>query len=257
MKKSLSVVAIISIVLSMASCGSGSSSYAYPSSTSSASKGVSFADKKAYVEREFADIICNDFRNELPYSDMIGLPLSQLKAAVNASDTWSEDTSMWASLSETAGLNFEEFAYTFSNRAFNLEGGMGNNIKSTIISHIIAGAGNMLSADLESATYVYVLTDGSSQQLISSVVVCITNTGKTSNEIAELFYSAYKSGLASDEDDAFDTYAGLISDVDYEELYNWGNGLSSEFPSCYGGLNYYYTDNGSLVFEVFSVAAVS
>jgi len=257
MKKVLGMAIIVSMVLSIASCAGGSSSSAYPASTVSASNGVSFADKKAYVESEYAGIICNDFRELLPFSDIIGLPLSKLKSAVNASDTWAEETSVWTDLEEIAGISSENVAYTFSDRAFNLKGNTKNNVEDTILSHFIAGAGNMISADLESAQYVYVFTDGSSQQLITDVLMCLTNADVSSSEFGKTVYSSYGNGLVSDADSNgnYDTYLGLISNVDYEEIYDFDHEEGAKYPSCIGGLNYFYTNDDTLVIQVLSVEA--
>lgn len=95
-----------------------------------------------------------------------------------------------------------------------------------------------------------VVTDGTSKNLISQVVICWTNTGATKEQLIEAVKSAY---TVSEESDGFATYAGIISDADYEAIYDYDHGLTTEYPACLGALNHYYADD-TLILDIMKVS---
>ena len=236
-KKILSAILAIAMVLSLSSCKE---------------KAVTFEEKKEYVESNYSRYITNDFRSELPFDDMIGLPLAELKQAIETSEKWTADTSMWADVRQIAKLDVDS-DYSFSNR----EGNATGSSDGSILGQAVEGGINFLSAKYESATYVAVVTDDSSQQLITDVYITITNTGCTEKELADQISSTYKyvEYIDNDEDGSADVsgYIGLIADVNYEGIYDYDHGLTTEYPVCLGTLQHYYAED-NLILRIFSLA---
>lgn len=203
---------------------------------------LTYQDKKEIVEDVYSQYFKNDFTQDLPFKDIFGIPLADLKNSVKSSGTWSEDTSAWSDLALISGYT-DDVAYCFSNRKLNLtadsDGGL--------LSHLIAGGANLLSTSSESAEYVYVVTDGSSQERVALLYICTTNTGLTSEEIAKVFTDKYHAyDLIRDGDDIIGFRCkGLISnDIDYEQIYNISTGAEhKDIECCFGELQLYYADN--------------
>ena len=248
MKKTLlSTILAAAMIVSLAGCN-GKKETVGGDSVSVASNEVTLAEKKAYVDENYAELLSNDFRTELPFSDMIGLPLSKLKAAVADSDQWNEETSVWSEFTQMTGLN-ADVAYAFSDRSFNVSGGIGDGIKDTLIQNIIAGGINLFSSEMESAHYYYISTDDTSDQLITDVFILWTNTGHSASEITDSVASIYKGGSTDAESD-YTGYPGVISDIeekDYEEIYDYDRGISTKVPSCLGILIQYHVDDNILI----------
>lgn len=254
-KRFLSAILAAAMLMSVSACGSGNNS-GTPANGAPSSQTVTFAEKNAYVEENYPEFYTNDFRLYLPFDDIIGLPLAELKNAVETSGKFSEETSMWSEFSEIAGSGFNvDIAYAFSDRTFNSSGSSEGSFWDNIISHATAGAKNILSTMGESATYCYVITDGSSKQLITQVFICRSNTGKTANELDSELSSVYLDGeLVSDSGIPFRSYVGIISDIDCEGIYNYDHGLSSKLPDCMGCLNHFFKDD-VMILQIASVNA--
>lgn len=213
---------------------------------------ITYEDKKAYVEREYPNLVKNDFTNDLPFKDMIGLPLADLKSAVETSDTWFEENSAFSDFSRISGLK-DNIAYSFSNRTFNMQSDLEGGFIESIISGVVAGGANLVSTNLENAEYVYVVTDGTSKQLITTTYICITNTGLSSQELTQYVADKYKPDELMRRDGEVVGFAslGCISKIDYESIYDYDHGLTTEYPSCIGELQLYYADN-TLIMRIFS-----
>lgn len=236
-KKFLGAILALSMVLSMSSCKE---------------KAVTFEEKKEYVESNYSRYITNDFRSQLPFDDIIGLPLAELKQAVETSEEWAVDSSMWADVRQITKLDVDS-DYSFSSRSFNATGSS----DGSFLGQVIEGGINLLSAKYESAAYIAVVTDDSSQQLITDVYITITNTGCTEKELADQISSTYKyvEYIDNDEDGSADGsgYIGLIADVNYEGIYDYDHGLTTEYPVCFGALQHYYAED-NLILRIFSLA---
>lgn len=245
-KKILGAILALSMVLSLSSCGKDEAQEANATVTTT-EKVITLADKKAFVEENYPHLIHNDFRAILPYSDIFEISLADLKTAVNSDEVWNEDNSTFAEFSTVSGFSANNIVYTFSNRGVNLEGG------DSIGSHFFAGLGNLGSVVLETAQYNYVSTDNTSKQTIEKVYVCVTNYEYTSSEYADKLLQIFMNGKkVEDNGPAYIEFKGLISDIDYEAIYDYANGLTDEFPACIGTLRYYYKDDNTIVIQILS-----
>ena len=221
----------------------------------------------SYVEKNFPEVIENDLTTFLPFENMIGMPLSELKETVEESDTWREDTSMWSDmgfnnldlyLSSGFNLDTSRIVYTFSNRDLNIKG---NNFEGSFFSDLadaVGGLINLGSVAEEQATYFYVITDDSSKQKITDVFMCITNTQATalemdnsiSDSLIEGEYFKYEGSVIGRQ------YMGSISELSnydcqaiYEYYYEYSH--VSQFPACIGYLQHFYIDD-TLMLRIYS-----
>ena len=152
----------------------------------------------------------------------------------------------------TTGFKDDNIVYSFSDREISFEGD-GDDLSS----HFLAGLGNFGSVAAENANYAYVITDNTSKQMIKQVYVCERNSKYTSSEYADKLSQIYMNGKKVEDNNgpAYIEFSGLISDIDYEAIYDYANGLTDEFPACIGNLRCYYQntlDDNIILIKVIS-----
>lgn len=204
---------------------------------------VTAAEKKAYVEEEYPDALKNDFRKALPFSDIMGAPLANVKNAVNTSPEWQEETSTWAEYETITGyIPTRKPAYVFSNRAFNMSGQADG-----ILDYCIYGLVNLGSTKLERVQYIYVFTDDTMEQKVTNVAIADTNSGTTLDEVKNAFAKKYSGGFATDE--GGEAFLGIISDIDYGAIYDYDHD-SDIPPACLGYLRLRPTDYDVILMSI-------
>lgn len=214
---------------------------------------------KSYVEKNYPEIIENDLTSLFPFENMLGMPLSDLKEAVEESDAWNEDTSMWSDfsfnnidlcLSSGYGINVDNIVYTFSNRDLNIS----DDPDASSLFKVIGGLINFGSVANEQATYIYVITDNSSEQKIIDMFMCVTNTEATAIELDNSVSDTFIDGepLSYNGEIIGKQYTGSIADINYELIYDYDKHPNvSSFPYCIGYLQHFYMD-GTLMLRIFS-----
>lgn len=224
----------------------GSSKKSEEAETTNVVTEVTTISKEDYVYQQYGEYLKNSFIDELPYSDIMGLELYQLKDAVSRSDTWNEDTSVWATPEKLAGLAFD-YDYAFSNRTLNDKSDNSGSFKENLIDNIIQGGLNYANTKLGWGTYVFVITDGTASQRIREVVQIGVNRD-TSTENLKNELSKYKDLY---NENGIYSCKGLIGDTSFASIYDYDHGLSSDKPMVFGEMSVFIKDD-VIVVDIFS-----
>lgn len=248
-KAALIVTATILLVSFLASSYS-TNSYA----TNSYSKQLTYAEKKAWVLKNVPQIQ-NDFTRLFPVEDIMYAPLDAVEDWVDDSDYYAEEKSTWSSFSNLSiySLN-DKISYRFSNRVLTNNVNDGNN--ESVWDAILEGAVNGLAVDSLTSDYYYLVTDGTKQNRVTKLYLIETNMGMSYTEFAdEIIYKGKPQPiLDKNGNECGVSYWGLISEPDYEELYNYFTGKTKSIPKCVGVLDVLDNsseDNSSVLFVIY------
>lgn len=205
-------------------------------STNSYAKQLTYAEKKAWVLNN-VPYMQNDFTRLFPVEDIMYAPLDAVKDWVDESGSYAEEKSSWSSFSSLSTYTTKnKISYRFSNRVITNNVNDGNN--ESIWDSAIEGLINGLAVDTLTSEYFYLVTDGTKQNAVTKLYCILTNMNISyADFIDRVIYINGQESEDKNKNVYMVTYWGLISEPNYEELYDYFTGKTKNIPECVGTLD--------------------